>query len=705
MAYQADDFPNHGLATPTNEPLVPPEPARFSAISPSLANTSTNTSFIGSPMAEQAEPILTTTAEPTNYDEKAAEPRARPRRRWPIIALAALVAAVVIALAVALPVTLVHHKHSSGSGGSGSTGGSASNPESPTGAVTGGNGTLITTEDGTTFTYVNNFGGTWVDDPRDPFNSSARPQSYTPSLDEPWVWGQDLIRGVNLGGWLITEPFIVPALYEKYQNTTPQAVDEWTLSVAMRNDTSPGGGIGQLEDHYKTFITEQDFAQIAAAGLNWVRLPVPYWAIDVWPGEPFLAHTAWTYALKGLKWARKYGLRVYLELHTAPGSQNGLNHSGRLGPINFLNGPMGVANAQRTTEYIRVLTEFISQPEYEPVVQAFGLINEPLMGIIGRDVLDSFYLESYNMIRNITGIGKGASIVLHDGFLGLTPWKGFMTGADRLVLDTHPYIAFGGGLDQPLDHWPTAACQAFQTNQSNIDFGPTITGEFSAAINDCGKWLKNVGATASFPDCGPWDDWPSWTQDMKDGIKQFVMASMDAMHMPGYFFWTWKIGNSTDTGIESSPMWSYQLGLQNGWMPTDPRDAVGTCTTLNVPFAVNFTGPFPSWQTGGSGAGSIDPAATATIEEYPPTLSNANNANPTLLPVYTAASANPTLPVGVFSGATASVGSGWADPQDTGLAPAPVPGCVYPDAWNAPPDSTAFLCGTAAATATPPPSR
>ena len=109
-----------------------------------------------------------------------------------------------------------------------------------------------------------------VDDPANPFNNSARPQSYTPSLQEEWVWGQDLIRGtvvpdpsephvdrsqgVNLGGWLITEPFIVPALYEKYQNATPPAVDEWTLSEAMINDTSSGGGLKQLEEHYKTFI-------------------------------------------------------------------------------------------------------------------------------------------------------------------------------------------------------------------------------------------------------------------------------------------------------------------------------------------------------------------------------------------------------------------------------------------------------------------
>jgi hypothetical protein len=26
--------------------------------------------------------------------------------------------------------------------------------------------------------------------------------------------------------------------------------------------------------------TEQDFAEIAGAGLNWVRLPIPFWAID-----------------------------------------------------------------------------------------------------------------------------------------------------------------------------------------------------------------------------------------------------------------------------------------------------------------------------------------------------------------------------------------------------------------------------------------
>lgn len=66
------------------------------------------------------------------------------------------------------------------------------------------------------------------------------------------------VERVNLGGWLNTEPFISPALYEKYANGTPVAIDEWTLSQNMRADTSSGGGISQLEDHYKTFIVRCD---------------------------------------------------------------------------------------------------------------------------------------------------------------------------------------------------------------------------------------------------------------------------------------------------------------------------------------------------------------------------------------------------------------------------------------------------------------
>jgi hypothetical protein len=54
----------------------------------------------------------------------------------------------------------------------------------------------------------------------------------------------------------------------------------------------------------------------------------------------------------------------------------GYNHSGKGGQINFLNGIMGIANAQRTLDYIRIIAEFVSQPEWRDVVQMFGIVNE-----------------------------------------------------------------------------------------------------------------------------------------------------------------------------------------------------------------------------------------------------------------------------------------------------------------------------------------
>jgi glucan 1,3-beta-glucosidase len=95
------------------------------------------------------------------------------------------------------------------------------------------------------------------------------------------------------------------------------------------------------------------------------------------------------YFLKAIKWARKYGLRINIDLHALPGSQNGWNHSGRLGTIGFLNGPMGFANAQRSLDIIRVIAEFISQPQYRDVVSMFGFINEPQAPTFGKDPLSS----------------------------------------------------------------------------------------------------------------------------------------------------------------------------------------------------------------------------------------------------------------------------------------------------------------------------
>ncbi|KDR69908.1 hypothetical protein GALMADRAFT_255764 [Galerina marginata CBS 339.88] len=658
-----------------------------------------------------------------------APPSPKPRRRL-LVLVGAIIALVILILVVVLPVyfTVIKPRNNKSAVGSSTkpnpTGGSTTatshgaKPTSiSTAATTGSDGSTIKANDGTTFTYNNKFGGIWWSDPNDPYNNNAYPNSWTPPLNQSWDYGKDRIWGVNLGGWFVLEPFITPTLYQKY----PGATDEWSLSTLMAQDTA-NGGLNQLEDHYKTFITEQDFAQMAGAGLNWIRLPIPFWAIDTWGDEPFLAKTSWKYIVQAFQWCRKYGIRVNLDLHTIPGSQNGYNHSGKGGQINFLYGVMGMANAQRTMNYIRIITEFISQPEYRDVVPMFSIVNEAIIKTIGTTELRGFYVEMYNMIRGITGVGagKGPYIGIHDGFQGLDDWAGFMTGADRMVLDTHPYFAFSGSAaTAPIDTgtgpgaggtWPAAACDRWTSsmNTSRTAFGVTVAGEFSNGFNDCGLFLKGVGGTTTYGgNCDDWQDSSNWTDGTKAGLLAFASASMDGLR--DWFFWTWKVGPS-NTGIVESPLWSYQLGLEGGWIPTDPRSAIGACGPSTGPV---FDGTFESWMTGGAGAGVIDSAQTA---QYPwPPVQLEDGVGPVAqLPVYTSTGSIATLPVPSFTDLSGNAidptANGWFNANDNAPGPTPIPGCDYPNPWDAqdvpvPTGCTGGVSAAVPAAITPPPSR
>lgn len=106
---------------------------------------------------------------------------------------------VIAAAAVGVAVALTRKKGSSGggSGGSGNNGGKGGSGSSSTSGTTG---SRVTLDDGSTFIYTNNFGGDWVMDPKNPFGPGGQAQNWTPRVGKKdWVWGQDVVKGVNLG--------------------------------------------------------------------------------------------------------------------------------------------------------------------------------------------------------------------------------------------------------------------------------------------------------------------------------------------------------------------------------------------------------------------------------------------------------------------------------------------------------------------------
>ena len=61
---------------------------------------------------------------------------------------------------------------------------------------------------------------------------------------------------------------------------------------------------------------------------------------------------------------------------------------------------MGLANAQRTLNYIRIFTEFFSQPEYVNVIPMFGILNEALVSTIGLATLSSLCVSVLIFVRD-----------------------------------------------------------------------------------------------------------------------------------------------------------------------------------------------------------------------------------------------------------------------------------------------------------------
>lgn len=54
-------------------------------------------------------------------------------------------------------------------------------------------------------------------------------------------------------------------------------------------------------------------------------MPIGYWAWEVGPGEPYIQGQL-PYLRNAVNWARDHGLKVIIDLHGVPGSQNGYEH-------------------------------------------------------------------------------------------------------------------------------------------------------------------------------------------------------------------------------------------------------------------------------------------------------------------------------------------------------------------------------------------
>jgi len=372
------------------------------------------------------------------------------------------------------------------------------------------------------------------------------------------------VRGVNLGGWFVLEPWITPSLFESVNDDS--VVDEYTLTAKWGKQAQ-----AKMEKHWDSFYSEQDFADIAKAGLNHVRIPVGYWAVKKASGDPYVSGQL-SRLDKAITWAKNHNLKVVIDLHGAQGSQNGFDNSGRRGDVDWQTKD---PDAKNTLGVIKTLTQRYTK--YTDTVTSIQAINEPMGSNNALDMgkVKKYYYDVWGTIRDSN---PDTALMIHDAFQDPKDyWNGFMTdGTNNVILDTHQYQVFSN--DQvarsPCEH--VSAARGLADKLKSTDKW-TVVGEWSGALTDCTQWLNGKGKGArydgTFPDSevvgscdGKYKGTVEGLSDAdKKNIRSFIEAQLDAYEAhTGWFFWTWK--------AESAPEWNMKELIKGGLFPQPISD-------------------------------------------------------------------------------------------------------------------------------------
>ncbi|KAJ2396500.1 hypothetical protein GGI05_001089 [Coemansia sp. RSA 2603] len=386
------------------------------------------------------------------------------------------------------------------------------------------------------------------------------------------------IRGVNIGGVFLIEPFIKPSLFDQFLNLSEadRPVDEWTFSQTLGKEEARK----QLEDHWDTFVTKEHLEQLVDSGINWIRIPIGYWAFNLTDSEPFVDGQV-PYVERILEWSRDLGLSVELDLHGAPGSQNGYDNSGRRGTPEWL---LSRTNVDRTLDALTKMT--LLAVEWSDVVRGIQILNEPSRWKWPVADILSFYNEAYDIVHTLA---PDAYFMIHDTFLSPNDWPSLVSANwTNALMDTHIYQMFD---DYMVTLNETAHIEMVRTMAQNItqfdrkQFG-VVVGEFSAATHDCTKYINGFGRGSRwdgsidyangqkhcpFDTCTCTGDYGGNVTEFSTHYKRFLRRYVDAQlgiydqEIVGWFYWNFR--------TEMAPEWDYLLGVEQGWIPKFARSA------------------------------------------------------------------------------------------------------------------------------------
>ena len=203
------------------------------------------------------------------------------------------------------------------------------------------------------------------------------------------------IKGINFGNLFIAEGWMtvnsVGALYnedgsfkkvnpegvvEEYEEIYQEEMDQILADRVKRGDFTEEQLQELLDAFFYAYCTEADFRLIKDTGLNTIRLPMYYRNFMEGPDE---ALTMREDAFEKLDWflelARKYELKVIIDMHGVVGGQSGYEHCGTR-DMDFWENETYIDSMCQLWRNI-ALHYVNDRPDLASTILAYDLVNEP----------------------------------------------------------------------------------------------------------------------------------------------------------------------------------------------------------------------------------------------------------------------------------------------------------------------------------------
>ena len=228
-----------------------------------------------------------------------------------------------------------------------------------------------------------------------------------------------------------------------------------------------------FQDHY---ITEVDVERHAGLGLNLIRVPFWYEALETdRDGENAFKTEGWERLDRLVTWARKHEVYLMLDMHGAPGGQSTSWHQG------LENGGFLWTNRECIDKTVRLWSAIARYFKDEPHIAIFNLLNEP-MAAPDKETYASVHDEIYQAIR---AEDTRHIVMIDDGYKSTE----FLTSPKEMcwenaMFSLHLYPG-GGSPDEYLGNIDNEL-KTFDDAFERFDC-PIYIGEFNAADGNDGS--------------------------------------------------------------------------------------------------------------------------------------------------------------------------------------------------------------------------